>query len=112
MLDRSEERFDIKPDWISVDTAYGATDNLVRLALERKTLPHIPVFDKDERKDGPFSRPGSTWDDEIDGYGKEMLHIRRSYSDPARNAPVWKATNYRAQNSNYAAKTPLRLRIH
>jgi hypothetical protein len=100
MLDRSEERFGIKPDWIAADTAYGATDNLGWLTLERKFLPFIPVFDKGERKDGTFSR----FDDENDRYicpgGKEMLHTRRNYLDPARNAPVLKARNYRALNSD------------
>lgn len=45
MLDRTEERFGIKPDWIAADTAYGAADNLVWLTLKRKILPFIPVFD-------------------------------------------------------------------
>ena len=104
MLDRTEERFGIKPDWIAADTAYGAADNLVWLTLKRQILPFIPVFDKGERKDGTFSRSDFTWDDENDRYicpgGKEMLHTRRNYSDPARNAPVWKARNYRALKSD------------
>lgn len=104
MIDRTEERFGLKPDWIAADTAYGAADNLVWLTLKRKILPFIPVFDKGERKDGTFSRSDFTWDDENDRYicpgGKEMLHTRRNYSDPARNAPVWKARNYRALKSD------------
>lgn len=44
MLDRTEERFGMKPDWIAADTAYGAADNLVWLRLNRKILPFIPVF--------------------------------------------------------------------
>ncbi len=56
LLDRAENRFGLKPDWVAADTAYGSTDNLVRLALKRKILPFIPVFDKGERKDGTFSR--------------------------------------------------------
>ncbi len=104
MLDRTEERFGIKPDWIAADTAYGAADNLVWLTLKRKILPFIRVFDKGERKDGTFSRSDFTWNDENDRYicpgGKEMLHTRRNYSDPARNAPVWKARNYQALKSD------------
>ena len=44
MIDRTEERFDVKPDWIAADTAYGSEDNLVWLALKRQILPFIPVF--------------------------------------------------------------------
>ena len=38
MLDRTEERFGVKPDWIAADTAYGSSDNLVWLALKRQIL--------------------------------------------------------------------------
>ena len=59
MLDRTEERFGVTPDWIAADTAYGSTDNLVWLVLKRRILPFIPVFDKGERTDGTFSRSGT-----------------------------------------------------
>ena len=95
MIDRTEERFGLKPDWIAADTAYGSSKNLVWLALKRQILPFIPIFDKGERTDRTFSRSDFTWDDENDRYicpgGKEMKHTRRTYSDPARNAPEWKA---------------------
>jgi hypothetical protein len=91
MLDRTEDRFGLKPDWIAADTAYGSSDNLVWLALKRKILPFIPVFDNGERTDGTCSRSDFTWDDENDHYirpgGKEMKHTRCTYSGPARNAP-------------------------
>ena len=100
MIDRTEERFGLKPDWMVADTAYGSTDNLVWLTLGRKILPFIPVFDKGERTDGTFSRSDFTWDEKNDRYvcpeGKEMLHTRRTYSDPARNAPSWRSRKYRA----------------
>ena len=56
IIDRTEERFGLKPDWIAADTAYGSSDNLVWLALKRKILPFISVFDKGERTDRTFSR--------------------------------------------------------
>ena len=104
MIDRTEECFGLKPDWIAADTAYGSSDNLVWLTTKRKILPFIPVFDKGERTDGTYSRSDFTWDDENDRYicpgGKEMKHTRRTYSDPARNAPEWKARKYRALKSD------------
>jgi len=42
MLDRTEERFGVKPDWIAADTAYVSSDTLVWLALKRQILPFIP----------------------------------------------------------------------
>lgn len=104
MLDRTEERFGVKPDWIATDTAYGSSDNLVWLALKRQILLFIPVFDKAERTDGTFSRSDFTWDDENDRYicqgGKEMRHTWRTYSDPKRNATSWRARKYRALKSD------------
>ena len=101
MLDRT---VGIKPDWIAADTAYRSSDNLVWLALKRQILPFIPVFDKGERSDGTFSRSDFTWDDENDRYicpgGKEMRHTWRTYSDPARNVPTWKARKYRVRKSD------------
>jgi hypothetical protein len=36
----------------------------------------------------------------ISAGGKEMKHTRRTYSNPARNAPEWKARKYRALKSD------------
>ncbi len=100
MIDRTKERFGLKPDWVAADTAYGSSDNLVWLALKRQILPFIPVFDKSERKDGTWSRSDFTWDEDNDRYlcpeGKELRHNRRKYSDPARSFPGLKARKYRA----------------
>jgi hypothetical protein len=52
MIDRTQKRFGLKPDWVATDTAYRASETLVWLTLERQILPFIPVFEKSERKDG------------------------------------------------------------
>lgn len=104
MIDRTEERFGITPDWVAADTAYGSSNNLVWLTLKRQILPFIPVVDHSKRKDGTWSRSDFTWDDDNDQYicpeGKELRHTRRNYSDPARNAPGLKAKNYGALKSD------------
>lgn len=100
MIDRTQKRFGLKPDWVAADTAYGASETLVWLALKRQILPFIPVFDKSERKDGTWSRADFTWDEDGDRYicpeGKELRHSRRSYSDPSRATPEMKTRKYRA----------------
>jgi transposase len=104
MIDRTEERFGLKPDWVAADTAYGSADNLVWLALKRKILPFIPVFDHSKRNDGTWSRSDFIWEEKNDRYicpeGKELRHTRRNYSDPTRNAPGLKAKNYGALKSD------------
>tara|TARA_R110002096_G_scaffold281657_1_gene475749 strand:- start:247 stop:768 length:522 start_codon:yes stop_codon:yes gene_type:complete len=100
MIDRTEERFGIKPDWIAADTAYGSSDNLVWLTLKRQILPFIPVFDNSKRKDGTWSRADFTWDEDNDRYicpeGKDLRHTRRNYSDPARHAAKAGRRQYRS----------------
>ena len=56
MIDRTEKRFGLKPDWLAADTAYGAADNLAWLVNEKRIAPHIPVIDKSKR-DGRLLQP-------------------------------------------------------
>jgi hypothetical protein len=53
MIDRTEERFGLKPERLAADTAYGAAPMLNWLVEEKAIAPHIPVFDKSKRDDGP-----------------------------------------------------------
>jgi hypothetical protein len=46
MIERTEERFGLKPERLVGDTAYGAAPMLNWLVEEKGIAPHIPVFDK------------------------------------------------------------------
>ena len=50
---------------------------------ERGIEPHIPVFDKSERRDGTFSRSEFTYDHDADAYicpaGKQLLQRQKVY---------------------------------
>jgi transposase len=52
MIERTEERFDLKPDYLAADTAYGSAATLNWLVTDKKIAPHIPVIDKSKREDG------------------------------------------------------------
>ena len=54
MIDRVEERFNLKPKRLIGDTAYGTGPMLGWLVDEKQIEPHIPVWDKSERDDGTF----------------------------------------------------------
>ena len=56
MIERTEERFGIKPERLAADTAYGSAANLNWVVNDKKIAPHIPVIDKSKREDGTFSR--------------------------------------------------------
>jgi len=98
MLKRVKERFDLYPERLIADTAYG-TGPLLGWLVDRKIAPHIPVFDKSGRNDGTWSRADFEWDAENDQYicpeGKEMKQFRRNYSDPNRGPTGKGVAKYR-----------------
>jgi transposase len=62
MLDRTEQRFNLKPKRLAADTAYGTGKFLGWLVKKKKIIPHIPVWEKSDRRDGIFSRSDFRWD--------------------------------------------------
>jgi transposase len=68
MLERTEERFGLKPQRLAGDTAYGAAPMLNWLVEEKQIAPHIPVFDRSKREDGTFSRGDFRYDEATDTY--------------------------------------------
>ena len=68
MIERTEERFGLKPERLAADTSYGAAPMLNWLVEEKGIAPHIPVFDKSKRDDGTFSRSDFRYDLTSDVY--------------------------------------------
>src|ERR1700736_700321 len=68
MIERTQERFDIKPASLAGDTAYGSADTLNWVVNEKKIAPYIPVIDKSKREDGTFSREDFRFDEEQNIY--------------------------------------------
>ncbi len=68
MLERARDKFDLYPELLAADTAYGSADMLGWLVEEEGIEPHIPVFDKSERKDGAFPAADFACDRKKDQY--------------------------------------------
>jgi transposase len=68
MIDRTEERFGLKPERLAADTAYGSAAMLNWIVNEKKITPHIPVIDKSNREDGSLSRQDFTFDKDRNVY--------------------------------------------
>ncbi|WP_338551221.1 IS1182 family transposase [Roseovarius phycicola] len=104
MLDRTESRFGIRPDWLAADTAYGSSDNLGWLVKKRGIIPFIPVIDHSNRKDGAWTRFEFEYDEANDQYicpeGFALKQFRRNYSDPNRGKNVRGTRKYRALKSD------------
>jgi DDE family transposase len=85
MIERTEQRFDIKPERLAGDTAYGSGANLNWLVNEARIAPHIPVVDKSKRDDGTFSREDFTFEKDRNVYicpaGKVLTTTGKVASD-------------------------------
>jgi transposase len=76
MVERTQQRFALKPDHIAGDVAYG-TGKMLGWLVERNIEPHVPVWDRSEvAADGKFPRADFTYDAEWNLYvcpnGKEL----------------------------------------
>ena len=68
MIERTQERFDLKPTYLAADTAYGSAETLNWIVNDKKIAPHIPVIDKSSREDGTLSRADFSFDKEQNVY--------------------------------------------
>lgn len=102
-LERTEERFGLKPGHIAGDVAYS-TGEMLDWFVKRKIEPHIPIKDMSKRKDGTFSREDFAYDAERDVYicpehktlhttgtvfAGNMLYgdVRQNRLEPGRGSP-------------------------
>ena len=67
MIERTEERLDLKPDRLAADTAYGTGDFLGWL-VGTGIKPHIPVWEGPGSVDGLFTRHDFVFDKEKNEY--------------------------------------------
>lgn len=113
MIERTQQRFGIKPDWLAADTAYGSAPNLNWLVQDKGIAPHIPVIDKSRRDDDSFSRSDFAYDQKNDVYicpaGKTLTSTGRiNYDDTYRylaSVPDCRACHFKAR---CCPKTPQR----
>jgi hypothetical protein len=91
MVDRVADTFELNPERLIADTAYGTGEMLDWLVQERGIAPYIPVVDKSGRKDGTFERADFIYDTANDAYicpgGKELKQYRRAFTTPKQTKP-------------------------
>jgi len=85
MVDRVAQRFGLKPRRLVGDTAYGTGPMLGWMIQEKGIKPHVPVWDKTERKDGTFSSSDFAWDEQANEYRCPQGHALRSDWRPFKN---------------------------
>src|SRR5947208_5091411 len=100
MVERSITCFDLYPERLIGDTAYGTAEMLNWLVKDRGIEPHIPVFDKSQRSDGTFSRDDFAYEHFSDTYrcpaGKTLQRYRRRFTVPRSGVMKNNMIYYRA----------------
>lgn len=81
-MERAEERFEIKPTHLIGDTAYGTAEMFGWMVDEKSIEPHVPVWDKAERKDSSLGRSDFRWEAEADEYRCPQEKPLRSIGKP------------------------------
>ena len=107
MIERTDATFDLTPERLAADTAYGCAEMLDWLVHERGIEPHVPVFDRSQRRDGTFSREDFTFDAQRDHYvcpgGKTLKQYRRNFKRPRSGVTKDGMRIYRASQSDCQA---------
>src|SRR5438552_2816190 len=78
MIERVEQRFELKPERLIGDMAYGAADLLGWLVEEKAIEPHVPVCDKTQRNDETLSSSDFQWNEQADEYRCPQGNVLRS----------------------------------
>ena len=112
MIDRVESRFNLVPDRLIADTAYGSAPMLAWMVDEKSIEPHIPLWDKSERHDGTFSRNHFQWDEAANEYrcpgGKVLRCDWRKFKNPRTRITKADTILYKSRQSDCAA-CPLKI---
>ena len=85
MIDRVQERFDLRPNRLIGDMAYGAAELLGWMVDEKQIEPHVPVWDKTQRDDETLSSSDFQWDAQADEYRCPQGRVLRSQWRPFKN---------------------------
>jgi transposase len=100
MIDRVERRFGMKPERLVGDTAYGTAPMLAWMVEDKGIAPHVPVWDRTERKDGTLSRSEFAWDEQANEYrcpqGHALRSDRRQFAIPREHITQADTIIYRA----------------
>ena len=88
MVDRVEEKYDLKPARLVGDTNYGTATMLNWMVNDKGIEPHVPVWDKSERNDGTLSRSDFQWNEAANEYICPEGHPLKSNWRPFKNPRI------------------------
>jgi len=107
MVDRVEERFDLTPERLIGDTAYGTAPMLDWMVEDKGIEPHVPVWDKTQRADDTLSSREFQWNAQADQYrcpqGHALRRQWRAFRNPRTHLTKADTIIYRSSPSDCVA---------
>ena len=104
MVDRVEERFQLTPERLIGDTAYGTASMLAWMVEAKGIEPHVPVWERWQRNDQTLSSSEFQWDEQADEYrcpqGHSLRSQRRAFKNPRTHVTKANTIIYRASQSD------------
>ena len=90
MLERTENCFELKPQRLAADTAYGS-GLMIGWLMQRDIEPHVPLLDREQQTNGFFTRADFTFDADNNVFvcpGGKQLHSS-GLVRPDGTIPYW-----------------------
>ena len=113
MIDRVEERFGIKPEYLIGDTAYGNAATLGWLVKDKQIDPYIPVWTRADGREGIMPNSDFTWHEKKDEYhcprGQPLRREWRPFRTSRTHSSKAATIIYRASQRD-CASCPLKRR--
>ena len=107
MVQRVEDRFGIRPSRLVGETAYGSAPMLNWLVNTKQIEPHVPVWDKTQRKDDTLSSSDFQWNEQANEYrcpeGHALQSNRRPFKNPRTHITQEDTIIYRSSQHDCAA---------
>jgi len=113
MIERVEDRFDLRPDRLIGDTNYGTAAILGWMVDEKQIEPHVPVWDMTQRNDETLSSSDFQWDEQADEYrcpqGRPLRSQWRAFKKLRTHVTKADTIIYRSSQSD-CATCPMKTR--
>lgn len=107
MIDRTEERFGMKPKRLLGDGSYGSAEFLGWMVDNKKIAPHVTLLETPGRPTKSFTQKDFAYDKNKDVFtcpgGKELRQFWRTYKAPRSGITKDKKRLYRSRNTDCAA---------
>ncbi len=104
MIDRVEDRFGIKPKRLIGDMAYGTAQLLAWMVNDKAIEPHVPLWDRTQRKDSTLSSSEFHWSEKDNEYrcpqGNPLRSEWRAFEQKRSHITLADTIIYRSRKSD------------